>query len=140
MRVTLGLLVFFGSLLHQIGRFQLQMPQNVLANGSEITVDIPIRVPQDSNSQCFKLFITMCVRHFMLGKFVLSSVDLYCKHVAVDVEVNDIVSNVLLNKVQAVLVETKNPNCIPFERLLFTLKKLTLLALKRQKKYWLIGW
>ena len=97
MRVTLGLLVFFGSLWLQIGCFQFQMPQNVLANGSEITVDIPIRVPQDSNSQCLKLFITMCVRHFMLGKLVLSSVDLYCKHVAVDIEVNDIVPNVFLS-------------------------------------------
>ena len=73
------------------------MPQNVLANGSEITVDIPIRVPQDSNSQCLKLFIAMSVRHFMLGKLVLSSVDLYCKHVAVDIEVNDIVPNVFLS-------------------------------------------
>ena len=43
MRVTLGLLVFFGSLLLQIGCFQLQMSQNVLANGSEITVDIKSR-------------------------------------------------------------------------------------------------
>ena len=33
----------------------------------------------------------------MLGKLVLSSVDLYCKHVAVNVEVNDIVSNVFLS-------------------------------------------
>ena len=97
MRVTLGLLVFFGSLLLQVGRFQFQMPQNILANGSEITVDIPIRVPQDSNSQCLKLCIAVCIIRFMLGKFVLSSVNLYCKLVAVNVEVNDIVSNVFLS-------------------------------------------